>query len=177
MRSQILKLLYIGLFTIFCMVSAYIYFQPKEADVVEDNYIAAEHNLTYANAKDHVLQDNKIHYFWLCDVNNPDCTYVRDYVIKPLAEESKNTDFEILEYVDFNEAPESEHYRVQNWGIKKYPAFLAVQNVDGKMTILSSLSWDKDFPFDSDDLKKWMYDNDIWHGIYEESNKIDGAIE
>ncbi|MPM49587.1 hypothetical protein SDC9_96317 [bioreactor metagenome] len=113
---------------------------------------------------------------WLCDLNNNDCVYVRDYVIKPLATELGVTNFDTFEFVDFYESPSSIHYMSNTWGFTSYPAFVAVQNVDGKMTVLNYLSWDKDNPFDSQDLKTWMYNNGIWTGIYEVEEKIAPAI-
>ncbi len=158
-------------------IATYFYFRPKQAAIIADNLIAIqEHKLTYANINDHITADNKPHYLWLCDLNKNDCIYVRDYVIKPLVIELQTKELNDIEFVDFYEAPDSKQYMTNNWGITSYPAFVTVQNIDGKITVLNSLSWDKNNPFDSQDLKTWMYENGIWNGVYQVEEKIAPAL-
>ena len=177
MTRKIIKFILTSILIICLGAASYYYFKPKEAAIVADNYIAVtDQTLTYANIESDILADNNVHYLWLCDMNNNDCIYTRDYIIKPLAQELGVDQFDSLEFVDFNEAPDSTHYMSSTWGFNNFPAFVAVQNVDGKVTVLNYLAWDKDNPFDSQDLKTWMYNNGIWTGVYEITEKIAPAL-
>ncbi|MDD2591208.1 MAG: hypothetical protein PHP11_05635 [Erysipelotrichaceae bacterium] len=177
MNKQLTRIIFTVIFTICFGIAAYFYFQPKQAALVADNMINLKNNkLTYLNINEHILADEQIHYLWLCDINDNDCIYVRDYVIKPLVKELNVNEINDIEYVDFYEAPTSKHYMYNTWGVDNYPAFIAAQNIDGKISVLNSLAWDKDNPFDQQDLKTWMYDNGIWNGVYQVEEKIAPAI-
>lgn len=161
------------------LIGGYIYYQPKEAALVTNDVISTTTaSLTYANTEEHVMVDQNPHYLWACSMKDKDCVYVRDYIIQPLskAQDEGINDFSYIEFVDFAEAPDTLHYRATNWHINYFPAFLKVQNIEGKMEILSTLEWDKTDPFTTDDLKKWMYENGIWHSHYQVEEKIEQAI-
>jgi len=178
MKTKITQLAFLAIGFILAIVLLHAYFEPKEATLIDKNPIASDTaKLTYANAEQYVLKDEDIHYFWLCDPADADCIYVRDYVIQPLLDELEETSFDDILMVDFAEAPDTVHYRSSVWGVEFIPAFVAVQNVEGKMTVLSSLSWNKDDPMTSSHLKDWMYENAIWHGDYEKEERIDQPLE
>lgn len=177
MTKKITKFILTSILIICLGAASYYYFKPKQAAIIADNYIAVtDQTLTYANIESNILADNEIHYLWLCDMNNNDCIYTRDYVIKPLAQELETDNFDIIKFVDFYEAPNTSHYMNTTWEFNNYPAFVAVQNIDGQVTVLNYLAWDKDNPFDSQDLKTWMYENGIWTGLYEIEEKIAPAL-
>lgn len=178
MNKHVFRVILTIILSVCLGIATYFYFQPKQAAIIADNLMSLQENkLTYLNVYDHILADNQVHYLWLCDLNDNDCVYVRDYVIKPLVKELNTNEINDIELVDFNEAPVSSHYMNNMWGITSYPAFVTVQNIDGKVTILNALAWDKDYPFDSQDLKTWMYGNGIWKGIYQVEEKIAPAIK
>ncbi len=174
-----IKKIVIGIFFLLmaiAFVCLYEYFRPTEVKIVVQDVIE-ETNLNYQTAIDHIMENEEIHYMWLCDMTNDDCIYVRDYIIKDLSDKNNPEDFEKIEMVDFHEAPNTLHYRSSVWGIDYIPAFIAVKNTDGQMEVLNYLSWNKNSPFTSADLKDWMYKNGLWTGEYEIIEKIDEAIE
>lgn len=178
MKTKITQLVVLAIAFILTGVLLHAYFSPKEITPVDKKPISSEAlNLTYANAEEYVLRDGEIHFFWLCDPDSADTMYVRDYVMKPLLEELEEDSFDDIKMVDFKEAPDTMHYRTSVWGVEYIPAFVAVQNVEKTMVILSKLSWDKDNPMTSADLKDWMYENGIWHGDYEKEDRIDQPID
>ena len=162
---------------IFTGIALHEYFKPTEAVLYSKDVIETENTkLTYANAEEHVLKDEEVHYLWACRMDNADCVYVRDYVIKPLADEVDQSGFDIIEFVDFSEAPDTVHYRSSTWGFDEYPAFIAVQNVEGVMQILNVLSWSDDNPISTEALKTWMHDNGIWNGEWNEETSLDAPV-
>ena len=115
------------------------------------------------------------HYVFFCRADNPDCTYINDYVFKPLTEELKVPALDSFEYYDL--APLGENYPAaklkSQWGFESYPAFVSLTvNADGSQNINNILSWNKEDPLDADDLKRWMIDNQIWTGIIEDQGEL-----
>ena len=179
MKKRISILLTFAFLTISLLIITYYKYKPKEAALVKNNIIAEDNALTYANIESHIMKDDKVHYLWVCSLKNADCMYTKDYVIKALSSEldEEATDFDYIEFVDFSEAPDTVHYRQSHWNIQYYPAFIACQKNGDTIEILNTLSWSKESPITSDALKKWMYDNDIWSGEYEELEFIEKASE
>ena len=179
MKKRISLLVTLTLVFICLLVFTYFKYKPKEAALVQTSIITENNSLTYANIEKHILSDDEIHYLWVCSLDNADCVYTRDYVIKSLSNElgEDTKDFDNIEYVDFTEAPDTVHYRQSHWGIQYYPAFIACRKNNDQIEILNTLYWTKDTPITSDSLKKWMHENGIWSGEYEEIELIEQASE
>lgn len=115
------------------------------------------------------------HYYYFCKVENPDCVYINDYVLKPLAESINVSSFDVLEYYELNTLPCD--YPVtklkSQWGFESSPAFVSLNyNADGTTTIHSVLQWNKEDPIDQETMKQWMIDNQIWSGPVEEQGEL-----
>lgn len=162
-------------------LAGYRYLEPKAAETIIENKTA----VALIDVKGKAIEENdaavaefsldeeteSYHYYYFCSVDNADCTYINDYVLKPLATTLNVDTIDTIEYVDLSTlSSEWTPQRLKNqWGFDGFPAFVAVQSdTDGNQQILSVLQWDTDKPIDQDSLKNWMIENNIWTGPIEE---------
>ena len=188
------------LFLFSCTLFAYRALEPKAATDTESSYLNAVSSSVYAleeNPDAAVAAASEteepvaavetpapsknqefsagVHYVYFCRADNPDCTYINDYVFKPLTEELQVPALESFEYYDL--APLGDNYPAaklkSQWGFESYPAFITLTvNEDGTQNISNILSWNKNDPLDSSDLKRWMIDNQIWTGVIEDQGEL-----
>ncbi len=114
-------------------------------------------------------------YVYFCTADSADCTYMNDYVLKPLAQELNATSLDVFEYQDLSGL--GENYPVSKlksqYGFESYPAFVAMTvNEDGTTTINNVLEWNSESPIDSQTLKLWMIDQGIWTGVIEDQGEL-----
>ncbi len=126
-------------------------------------------------AAEEVEETSITNYYFFCTVDNPDCTYINEYVVPPLLDELGQQELNILEYYDITNSTEAwTPSRLKaEWGFDNYPAFVAIAtHPDESQEILSVLQWSDDAPINAERLKIWMVDNDIWTGAIEEQGEI-----
>lgn len=174
-------------------LAGYRMFEPKAAAAVVDNKVASvsmnapqarmasQADVTVNNDtaptaenKQALGSEEGIHYYFFCVPDDADCTYINDYVFKPLTVILEVEQIDIIEFVDINSlSKEWTPARLKNqWGFDNYPAFVATETVNGEKNILSVLQWNSENPLDSDDLKNWMIENNIWSGPIEEQGEL-----
>ncbi|NLA77916.1 MAG: hypothetical protein GX845_00025 [Erysipelothrix sp.] len=160
-----IALLGLGVFVIASILFAiHLFYQPEPAPLVLLNY-GRTLSFEYHDVKPYVLKKEGHAYLFFCD-GGVDCQYVNDNMLAPLAKQIKAADFNDLTFVDMSKVAEtmSPAKLFDDWGISKYPAFVAVHVEEGQKTIENTLQWDFAAPFSKEDIKQWMIDNDIWKG-------------
>lgn len=162
-------------------LAGYRCFEPKAAEAIIENKTA----VALVDAKGKSIEDTNssvatlsmdeneqsYHYYYFCSIDNDDCLYINDYVLKPLAATLDVDTIDIIEYVDLSTlSSEWTPQRLKNqWGFDAFPAFVAVQSSsNGNQEILSVLQWNAENPIDQDSLRNWMIENNIWTGPIEE---------
>ncbi len=181
-------------------LTGYRIFEPKQAASIQETTVLAvvDNNQVLANrmmlnstagsttepvtsnentlsAKEAEEFTEEIHYFYFCTVGNPDCDFVNEYVLKPLAAELKVDKIEVLEYVDI--ASLSSDWTParlkEEWNIETVPAFVATKYTSlNTKEIISVHQWKSDSPIDSLSLKTWMIANEIWTGHIEDVGEL-----
>lgn len=184
-----LKKIMIGTMSVLFIGSASLFsyraLEPSAVTTIDDSYISSSSVSSARMAAAENMQSDVqmtaspmtpgIHYFYFCKADNPDCTYINDYVFKPLAEELQTTTLEAFELYDL--APLGENYpsskMKSQWGFESYPAFVSLTvHDDGTTQVNSVLSWNKEDPMDAELLKQWMIDNQIWTGEIEDQGEL-----
>ena len=143
---------------------AYNYFKPIAAPLVLIDY-ARSISVPYNDLEDYLNEDGK-YYLWFCD-GSTDCTFINDTALRPLANEIKTGEFPEITFVDMTFARKniSPARLKQLWGFTAYPAFVAIEVLEGQRLINSVIQWGINNPIGKDDVKNWMIENDIWKGF------------
>lgn len=155
----------LALFSIASIIFAmHLLFQPTPAPLVLLNY-GRTLSFEYSDVKPYVLKKEGQAYLYFCD-GEVDCQYVNDNMLAPLVKQIKEADFNDLIFVDMSNvaktmSPAKLH---DDWGISRFPAFVAIKVEDGQKIIENSLEWDFSNPFSKEDIKAWMVLNEIWKG-------------
>lgn len=132
--------------------------------------LQAENQLTTATLGAYLSTSPGKHVFYLDD-GSSDAQYISTSLLIPLGLEFEGAlpDIEPIELTD---------NKMSVIGIKKtyqvesLPAFVIVEtnSEDGAYTIIDSLSYDKEKPFDIKDLRDWFHDNNLWNAPYASTN-------
>lgn len=163
-------------------LAGYRYLEPKAAETIIENKTAValvdvkgksieDTDASVASLSIDEEENKSYHYYYFCSIDNDDCIYINDYVLKPLSTTLNVDTIDIIEYVDLSTlSSEWTPQRLKNqWGFDDFPAFVAIsKDTDGNQEILSVLQWSADNPIDEDSLKNWMIENNIWNGPIEE---------
>ncbi len=103
------------------------------------------------------------HYYFFCSFENADCLYVENTILKDAAAASHLNLDQLIEFVDV--APLEDDLDINrlkaDWGISRYPAFVAVRNENGEIHIENTLEWNPERPFSADQLTAWLATNGL----------------
>ncbi len=151
----------------------YIFFQPEKDEI--ERQLPSYTLISYETLDDYLLSsgDSSTHYLFFCSPSNPDCIYVQDTIIKPLEVKQGSSLFSRIDYVDVTSLEESldTNKIAAEWGISSYPALISVTIEDGEFVINNSIQYAPDNPFNELELKRWLSENNIWSGLFEETEK------
>lgn len=147
---------------------------PQSRSVVQDDVMPTNESEQAVLNKQALGSEDGMHYYFFCVPDDADCTYINDYVLKPLTVILEVEQIDVIEFVDVNAlSKEWTPARLKNqWGFDNYPAFVATETINGEKNILSVLQWNSENPMDSDDLRNWMMENNIWTGPVEEQGEL-----
>ena len=146
-------------------------FEPEKPDEGTDSLIAAK-ALNYEALRDYTINSGSavIHYYLFWSMDNNDCKYVADTVLKDCQAETGVNLSELIEIVDITELERNlQTNRLKtDWNVSSYPAFIACRTKAGRIIIDNSLEWNPAQPISVDDLKRWLTLN----GLYEEKSGV-----
>jgi len=144
---------------------AYNYFKPLPAPLVLIDY-ARSTSVPYNDLNQYLENKDGKFYLWFCD-GSTDCTFINDTALRPLANEIKMGEFPEITFVDMTYARKniSPAKLKQLWGFTTYPAFVAIEVLEGQMMIGSVIQWGVNNPIGKNDVKNWMIENGIWRGL------------
>lgn len=143
----------------------YNLFAPEPAPIVLIDY-ARSVSIPYDQAEDFLKNREGVQYLWFCDAS-VDCLFVNDNALRPIALESRTSDFVEFVFVDMSNLKRSVTPSRLNsqWGFSNYPAFVSLQYVENEKEILSVLQWEYHNPIGLDNLREWMKENNIYQGV------------
>ena len=126
----------------------------------------AEKELSSDNLTEYLDQSPGKHVFYLDD-GSADAQYVSTSILIPLSLEFDNA-LPLVEPVQF------ENHKLSVVGMKKtfkvdsLPAFVIIESsTDGTThTVVATLSYDKEKPFDVKDLREWFHANNLWNAPF-----------
>lgn len=171
MKIKLLKCFFALIMALCWSVFIYYYYEGNQTMTISSaNYISSE-SLNEALVETYMLENGiEEEILFICAVNNPDCDYVQENVLKPLTSELNIESFDFLQAVNIDEEQYTAGKLRQKWGIESYPAFIKTAvNQNNEIEIISVLQWNSNDPFTSTDLKTWMIDNDCWPGTIVET--------
>lgn len=157
---------------IFIFLAFYVYFRPEQES--SEKVIQSTPTIPYDGLKDYLLSsgDFSIHYLFFCAPTDTDCNYIQNTIIKPLEAKQGQSLFERIDYIDISDllANLEKNKLATDWGVTSYPAFIAVSVENGEFAVLNSIQYTTDDPINELDLKRWLAENEIWTGLFEQSD-------
>lgn len=139
------------------------------ANIQSANFKELDINLT--NFEEIILRENKEYYLWFCDVNDDSCKYLEREYINPFLKKLDVDSFIDLTKVEIDLSSLSKEKLKSKFNIESKLAFVKAIKENGVITYENALSWDDEKPFSKDDLKAWLYENNIWQSTYDAKGK------
>ncbi|MBQ7889332.1 MAG: hypothetical protein IJ356_06190 [Erysipelotrichaceae bacterium] len=117
---------------------------------------------------------NTIKYYYFCTADHQDCAYMNDTILKSLAVEMNVENFEFLEFVDAEKlyGDWTPSKLKSTWGFERYPALVAAKDLGNSFEILNVLEWTEELPLDTNSVKEWMIQNELWTGAIEDAGEL-----
>lgn len=142
-------------------VVAFRVFEPKtDANVVEESAY-----LDYDSLKEYILStgESVTHYLFFYSRNDNDCVYVKNTVLTSVNADTQLQIDRIIETVDITALEENmlSEKLTADWGIQRYPAFVAVSVKDGEPVVLNSLEYDGEIPLSAAQVEEWLRENGL----------------
>lgn len=149
------------LFVLSGIVLLYDVFTPEQTTLTSDT-------IPLETLEDYTLSsgNNTTHYYFICDVEDPNCNYVY-YSLLPSVKEQSSTisPYDIIDYVNiasYLSNPSTLKEELKKYNLTTYPAFVTIKVTDNKMVISSTLTYDPTSPFDTNDIVNWLKENDVY---------------
>ncbi len=160
MSKKIKRIALIVLLIAISSFALYKKFEPKTAPKITPatfNMLEA----TETTLKDFEKRDNGTYYVWLM-ADDLESQYVLEHIISPLAAELKQNPFPTLEVIKLPDPSISSSMLKKQWSINGFPAFISITVANKNASVTSKLEWLSAAPYDQNDLKKWLADNNLW---------------
>lgn len=141
------------------------YFKPDEQVLEPFDSLNVE-KIEYIDLLNQV--DERPKAFFFCTLGNQNCSYTENEIIEPLLKSTSTNRFDQIYFVDVKELNQNVLPSAikERLGFSRFPAFVLLSKVDGKMNILSVLEWNDAMNFTQYDLKNWMIQNQLWLDEY-----------
>lgn len=141
------------------------YFKPDEQVLEPFDSLNVE-KIEYIDLLNQV--DERPKAFFFCTLGNQNCSYTENEIIEPLLKSASTDRFDQIYFVDVKELNQNVLPSAikERLGFSRFPAFVLLSKVDGKMNILSVLEWNDAMNFTQYDLKNWMIQNQLWLDEY-----------
>ena len=140
----------------------FVAFWPKQQSITIMIY-ATDLGISDKNFTDYVTSNPGTHIFYFYSVDDDNCDYVNNTILKSLAENLLTERLDNMILVDLSKASttaKAKFYR--QWGFTQYPAFAIIESDLNDYKVISSLGYSEEKPFNTDDVKEWLIDNEIW---------------
>lgn len=144
------------------LVLLYNYFSPKIAP--QPSIYVQESTLSIENLENYVLSQSnssKI-YVLIGDVEDNNTIYLLETVLKNCANSAHVEYFTNLEFVQASNTLANKQLLNELYYVENTPAFVSIENIDGVMSITSTLTWNQQEPITEKDIQEWMKLNNIW---------------
>lgn len=130
----------------------------------------AENQLKSTNLSEYLSIEPGEHVFFLDD-GSSDASYIETSLIVPLSLEFTEA-LPAIEPISFIDSNLSVVSMKKNYKIDSLPAFVYLETTDeiGSFKVLSSLSYDKEKPFNIDDIRQWFNNNGLWNAPIANAN-------
>lgn len=162
------------LLTVFTLMMIYstlvIGIKLFEPDVIDTAAMEAQHStaLDYNTLKDYTLNSgtSASHFYLFSSIDNTDCLYVENTVLKNAQAQTGMNLSELIEIVDITDLERSlSTNRLRtDWTVLSYPAFVACHVHEGEIVIDNTLEWNPASPMSSDDIERWLTLNGVYEG-------------
>jgi len=166
----------LGLLGVLICVAAFLLYltnKPQSAPKPQSAVLMGNTVLTADNIQQTVQATDGLQYYFFYK-DDSDFQYINEYVIEPLLEELDADSLPAIQYVDFSNYQGSLNQLKNTWSISHIPSFLIVESNNGQITVISTLEYISEDPYDKDTLKTWMHENNIWTGKYVEQQPDNG---
>lgn len=139
-------------------------FSPSNPQLAAE--LNKERHLNSDNFTEFLKQEPGTYVFFLDD-GSTDAQYISTSLIIPLSLEFENALPEI-QPVLFENNQMSVVSMKKTYKVENLPAFVIIETTDdqGGYNIVSSLSYNKDKPFDAKDLRAWFHENNLWNAPF-----------
>ena len=129
-------------------------------------------SLDYETLKEYTQSSgaSTYHYYLFCTYESNDCLYLENTLLSTVETDTQLDVKSLLEYVDISGVPEEQRLsRLKNdWNLSNYPALLACHIENNQIIIDNTLEWDANHPYNTDDIKEWLFIN----GLYDDYENI-----
>lgn len=131
--------------------------KPNIAQLDSPNALQSQNLVEYLS-----MEPGK-HVFFLDD-GTEDAQYISSSLLIPLGLEFDNA-LPQVEPVLFEDNKISVISLKKTYDVDSLPALVYMETIDdeGSFRIISSLSYNKENPFDADDLRTWFHENKLWN--------------
>lgn len=157
--------LFIVIFGITTMTLLYNIFTPPTAQAMP--VYMSRSTLEIENLESYVLSlgnSNRV-YVLIGQNDDANTVYLTETVLHNLAQSANVDEFTNLDYVNVSVMNDQTRLLLNNtYHLTTLPAFVSLQNDNGRMTVTSILEWDDQSPIAPSDVQEWMQINNIWPG-------------
>ncbi len=165
------KRILISLMTVMVIYSAVVIgiklFEPDQVNTDDTSFQHAS-ALDYETLRDYTISSGAgvTHFYLFSSVDNTDCIYVENTVLKN-AETSTGMNLDdLIEIVDITELERTltTNRLRADWGVLSYPAFVACHVEYGGIVVDNTLEWNPAQPISTDDVERWLKLNGVYEG-------------
>lgn len=98
---------------------------------------------------------------------NEDALYIEQSVLAPLLNEFESPISVPILQVAMDDSMDASVVSLQkSLGIETFPSYVLVESANDSYQVLSTLSFKSDEPLNAEDLKSWLFKNELWSGPY-----------
>ena len=97
-----------------------------------------------------------------------DANYVENSILTPLSLIDENALPKIIKIDTTNTKNLTVTQLKNNYGIETTPAFVYIEVMDKKIEVIDAIVYHEDAPFTQNELKTWLFENNLWDGPYDE---------
>lgn len=145
------------------------YNQSKPQELEEASavlYDTGSESIDFMNFEEKLLSEDGEYYLWFCDSEDGNCRYVENEYIKVMLNKLDVEEFDNLIKINFSTCPFSKKKLHDKYNVTSTLAFVKVIVEDKEISYSEALSWDEDDPFTYEELKDWLYKQNIWQVNY-----------
>lgn len=171
MNKKIIGIIVVSLIVLTLPLALYRYFKPKDANPLQLSQIIND-TIQYNEFIDNTKDFSGEHLF-LVTSNKEDSDYIESALVRSLIQENEKDNFVLpLEKLETGNAKDLTVTQLKDkLHIENSPAFVYLFVDDkGTIDIKSTFEYYESNPFTKEELKQWLYANDLWVGPMPDEN-------